>query len=84
MDLRAPQRVFSPSPRFGERGSGGRGVRGRALTCKTQVQRFVHASETRLDMEFTIKIQIKTQCNPLTPGPSPRVQGEGSKIKRCG
>ena len=82
MDLRDPSALSPPRP--GTPGRGGRGVRGRALTCKTQVQWFVYASETRMDIEFTINIQIKTQCKPLTPSRSPRVQGEGSKIKRCG
>jgi len=51
------------------------------------VQLFVDAFETQLDIEFTFKKPIKTQCKPLTPSPSPRVQrvqrvqGEGSKIK---
>ena len=43
------------------------------------VQLFVDASETQLDIEFTFKKPIKTQCKPLSP--QPLVQGEGSKIK---
>jgi hypothetical protein len=59
MDLRA-LRAFSP-PRPAS-GRGGRGVSGRALTWKPQVQWFVYASATQLNIEFMIKKPIKTQC----------------------
>ncbi len=46
-----------------------RGVGGRALMCKPPVQLFFYASETQLEIEFTSKKPIKTQCK--TPHPQP-------------
>ena len=59
----------------------GRGVRGRALTCMSPVQLFVYVSETHLDIEFTIKKPIKTECKPLTPAPTPST-GRGEQDQK--
>ncbi len=69
MNLRDPSEFSPPRPASAASGRGGRGVRGRALTCMTPVQLFVCDSETQLEIEFTIKKPIKTQCK--TPHPQP-------------
>ena len=43
------------------------------MTWKPPVQSFVHASETQIDIEFTIKKPINTRCKSPHPQPfSPR------------
>jgi hypothetical protein len=48
------------------------------------VQLFVYVTETRIVIEFTIKIQIKTQCKPLTPAPLPEYRARGARSKDVG
>ena len=62
-------------------GRGGRGVRG-ALTCMTPVQLFVCDSETRLDIEFTIKKLIKTKCKTPHPQPLSPSTGRGEQDQK--
>ena len=77
MDLRNVRAFSPPRPASGR---GGRGVRGSALKWQPPVQLFVYASDTQIDIEFTIKNSIKTQCNP-PPRAEPR-PGRGEQNQK--
>ena len=54
------------------------------MTWKPPVQLFVYASETQIDVEFTIKKPIKTRCKSPHPQPlSPSTGRGGQDEKMC-
>ena len=57
-------------------------VRGRALTGLTPVQLSVCDSETQLEIEFTIKKPIKTQCKTPHPQPLSPSTGRGEQEQK--
>ena len=52
------------------------------LTCMSSVQLFVYVSETQLDIEFTIKKPIKTQCKTPHPQPLSPSTGRGEQDQK--